>query len=216
MIPLDTQLRVFTDRIDQSPCDGCDHCGTRCTSGIQVLRSEYEAALVEMRRLPAGEVERVLGQQKQLPIPGTDEIYPACEFRDTEHGRCLIYPARPTICRLFGHVEWLPCPIFKVEKVQPGAVPLMQSYATEPRKTFADWAAADDLPWPPIPLAEPLLECGSKLPLSSPAAPAKGPEGCQASPVDADGAASTTDREKSGSKLPHSKETRHVHPSSSE
>jgi hypothetical protein len=149
LIPLEFQIRSFMDRIDQSPCDGCDHCGTRCTAGIQVLRGEYEAAVAELARLPAAETARVLGQEKQLPIPGTEETYTACEFRDVEQGRCLIYPARPMICRLFGHVEWLPCPIAKVEKVVPGAVPLMQAYAGEPRKTFADWAAEDGIAWPP-------------------------------------------------------------------
>jgi Fe-S-cluster containining protein len=149
MTSLETEIRVFTDRIDQSPCNGCDHCGTRCTAGIQVLRSEYEAARAELARLPAEEVARVLGQEKRVPIPGTEEMYTACEFRDIERGRCLIYPARPLICRLFGHVEWLPCPISKVEKIVPGAVPLMQAYAGEPRKTFAEWAAEDGIDWPP-------------------------------------------------------------------
>jgi uncharacterized protein len=149
LITLETRIRDFTEAIDQSPCDGCDHCGTRCTAGIQVLRSEYEAARAELKRLPADEVARVLGQEKRQPIPGTDEKYTACEFRDVELGRCLIYPARPMICRLFGHVEWLPCPIFKVEKVVSGAVPLMQAYAGETRKTFAEWAAEDGIAWPP-------------------------------------------------------------------
>jgi hypothetical protein len=54
------------------------------------------------------------------------------------------------ICRLFGHVEWLPCPIAKVEEVVPGGVSLMQAYSAEPRKTFAGWAAEDGLPWPPV------------------------------------------------------------------
>jgi Fe-S-cluster containining protein len=167
LISLDTQIRDFTSGIDQSPCNGCDECGTRCTAGIQVLRGEYEAAVAELQRLPADEVERVLGQQKQRPIPGTEESYTACEFRDTERRRCLIYPARPMICRLFGHVEWLPCPIFKVEKLVPGAIELMQSYAAEPRKTFAEWAEADGLPWPPVRLARPHLECGGSTPLFS-------------------------------------------------
>jgi Putative zinc- or iron-chelating domain len=148
MRSLETEIRVFTDRIDQSPCNGCDHCGTRCTAGIQVLRREYEAARAELARLPAEEVARVLGQEKRVPIPGAEETYTACEFRDTERGRCLIYPARPLICRLFGHVEWLPCPIFKVGKVVPGAVSLMQAYAGEPRKTFAEWAAEEGIEWP--------------------------------------------------------------------
>jgi ferredoxin len=37
MIPLETLIRIFTEHIDQSPCNGCDECGTRCTAGIQVL-----------------------------------------------------------------------------------------------------------------------------------------------------------------------------------
>lgn len=143
-----TEFHVFTDRIDQSPCNGCDHCGTRCTAGIQVLRSEYEAVRAELARLPAEEVARVLGQEKRRPIPGSEEEYTACEFRDVERGRCLIYPARPLICRLFGHVEWLPCPIAKVEKTVSGAVALMQAYAGEPRKTFAEWAAEDGVARP--------------------------------------------------------------------
>ena len=150
IIPLETEIQSFTARIDQSPCNGCDHCGTRCTAGIQVLHSEYEAVRAELARLPADEVQRVMGQEKQVPIPGADENYTACEFRDVERGRCLVYEARPMICRLFGHVEWLPCPIFKVEKVVPGAVPLMQAYAGEPRKTFAEWAAEEGIAWPPV------------------------------------------------------------------
>jgi hypothetical protein len=149
MALLQIEIQQFTDGIDQSPCSGCDHCGTRCTAGIQVLRSEYEAVCEELARLPAEEVARVLGQEKRVPIPGSDEQYTACEFRDVERGRCLVYPARPLICRLFGHVEWLPCPIFKVEKVVPGAVTLMQAYAGEPRQTFSEWAAADGIAWPP-------------------------------------------------------------------
>jgi Fe-S-cluster containining protein len=150
LITIETRVRDFTARIDQSPCNGCDHCGTRCTAGITVLRSEYEAVRAELARLPADEVARVLAQEKRQPIPGTEETYVACEFRDVEWRRCLVYPARPMICRLFGHVEWLPCPISKVEIVVPGAVPLMQFYAAEPRKTFAEWAAEDDLAWPPV------------------------------------------------------------------
>src|SRR5947208_16936656 len=105
IVDLETQIRSFTERIDQSPCDGCDHCGTRCTAGIQVLRSEYEAVRAELARLPEVEVEDVLGQAKRVPIPGTDEKYTACEFRDVERGRCVVYRARQMICRRFGHVE---------------------------------------------------------------------------------------------------------------
>src|ERR1051326_1149017 len=98
LIPIATLVGDFTARLDQSPCDGCDHCGTRCTAGIQVLESEYRTIREELARLPGEEVDRVLGQEKRVPIPGSEESYVACRFRDVERGRCLIYRARPAIC----------------------------------------------------------------------------------------------------------------------
>jgi Fe-S-cluster containining protein len=142
LIPIGRLLEEFTSRLDQSPCDGCDACGTRCTAGIQVLEGEYRAIAEELERLPAEEVARVLGQEKRVPIPGSEESYTACRFRDVERGRCLIYRARPAICRLFGHVEWLPCPIFKITSHAAGAVEVMQAYAGEERKTFEEWEEA--------------------------------------------------------------------------
>lgn len=144
LIPIEVLIEGVLGPVDQSPCDGCDECGTRCTAGIQVLESEYRAIRVELARLPTTESARVLGQEKRLPIPGADEQYTACRFRDVERGRCLIYRARPAICRLFGHVEWLPCPIFKITTHAPGAVGLMQAYANEPRRTFEEWDAVLD------------------------------------------------------------------------
>src|SRR5688500_7892697 len=114
-LPILDQALSFAGAIDQSPCNGCDHCGTRCTAGVRILRSEFDAIEAELARLPEAEVGRVLGQEKQVTVPGTDYAYTACLFRDVENNRCFIYSARPVICRLFGHVEWLPCPIEKVE-----------------------------------------------------------------------------------------------------
>lgn len=138
-LPIYQQVHAFAGGIDQRACDGCDECGTRCTGGIRILQSEFEALRAELQRLPQAEVARVLGQTKELPIPGTDVTYTACQFRDVERGRCLVYRARPLICRLFGHVEWLPCPIARVTTVAEGAVSVMQAYATQPRKTYDEW-----------------------------------------------------------------------------
>ena len=33
--------RAFADRIDQSPCNGCDECGARCTAGVPMLEAEF-------------------------------------------------------------------------------------------------------------------------------------------------------------------------------
>lgn len=141
LIPLKALVTAFTDAIDQSPCDGCDACGIRCTAGVPMQEWEFEAIEAELASLPPAEVARVLSQEKRQPIPGADAFYTACRFRDVERGRCLIYRVRPTICRLFGHVEWLPCPIGKVERPVAGGVALMQRYASAPRRTYEEWAA---------------------------------------------------------------------------
>jgi hypothetical protein len=138
------QIDEFGAGIDQRPCDGCDACGARCTTGVPMLHGEFLAIQAELSRLPPDERERVIAQEKRVAVPGSDYFYTACRFRDVEGGRCLIYPARPTICRLFGHVEWLPCPIGKIRQIVPGGPELMQRYASEPRKTYEDWLAGED------------------------------------------------------------------------
>ncbi|MBI3909577.1 MAG: YkgJ family cysteine cluster protein [Armatimonadetes bacterium] len=142
-LPVLDQAAGLLARLDQAPCNGCDACGTRCTAGIRILKAEFEAIQAELARLPAAEVARVIHQEKRLPIPGTAEQYVACRFRDVERGRCLIYPARPLICRLFGHVEWLPCPIQQTAGPQPGGVALMQAYADYPRQTYEEWLSEE-------------------------------------------------------------------------
>ena len=140
LITVESITAAFTAGIDQSPCDGCDACGTRCTAGVPMLESEYQAIEAELASLPPADVSCVLGQQKQQAIPGTEESYTACRFRDVEQGRCLIYRARPAICRMFGHVEWLPCPIARIERPIPGGVALMQTYSRAPRHTYEEWS----------------------------------------------------------------------------
>jgi ferredoxin len=134
---------AFAAGIDQSPCNGCDACGTRCTEGVPMLETEFEA----VRRFLAGpegaEARRVELQEKRVPIPGAEEFhYMACRFRDVERARCSIYPVRPLVCRLFGHVEWLPCPIDKIPAPVPGGIEIMQRYGDAPQRTYEEWLAA--------------------------------------------------------------------------
>lgn len=135
---------AFADAVDQSMCDGCDSCGARCTAGVPLLRTEY-VAIRDFLRTEAGAEARVVEQaDKQVPYPGTDDVfYTACRFRDVERGRCSIYPVRPLVCRFFGHVEWLPCPIEKVPAPAPGALEIMRRYGQAPQKTYEEWQAED-------------------------------------------------------------------------
>ena len=132
--------RAFAGRIDQSPCDGCDSCGARCTAGVPMLQSEYAAVRAFVDGPEGAEAREAERAEKRIPYPGTDDtFYTACRFRDVERGRCSIYPVRPLVCRLFGHVEWLPCPIQKVPAPTPGGVEAMRRYSEAPLKTYEEW-----------------------------------------------------------------------------
>lgn len=127
--------------VDQSPCNGCTACRHRCTAGIPLTRPEYDAIRDHLGRMDSVLRDKVLSQEKELPWPGADgeATYTACHFFDTDTGLCAVYPARPLVCRLFGHVEWLPCPIGKIEKSWPGGPSLMQSRAAEEQHTWEEW-----------------------------------------------------------------------------
>ena len=132
----------LTARMEMATCDGCDGCGLRCTDGFTVTRAEYDAAQAYLATLPAAEVDRVLRQDKVVPWPGAEETGTTvtyCRYRDRERGNCFIYPARPTICRLFGHTEWLPCPIGAVRAVPADAAEVWNEYRSFTRRTWSEW-----------------------------------------------------------------------------
>lgn len=153
-IPRSVQLtvlqesRAFVERIDQSPCDGCDMCGARCTAGVPMLQAEFEAIRLYLGSPEGEEARRVEQEDKQTPYPGTEPedgvFYTACRFRDVERGRCSIYPVRPLVCRLFGHVEWLPCPIEKVPTPTPGGFEAMNRYGDGGLLIYEEWLALSE------------------------------------------------------------------------
>lgn len=145
------ETRQFAEEIDQSPCDGCDECGARCTAGVPMLQTEFEAIQEYLAGAEGEEARQVEQQTKRVPYPGVDDVfYTACRFRDVERGRCSIYPVRPLVCRLFGHVEWLPCPIQKVPAPTPGGIEIMRRYGDAPQKTYEEWSAS-------------IADCGSPI-----------------------------------------------------
>ena len=132
----------FAAAIDQSMCNGCDECGARCTAGVPMLRPEFEAIRTYLESPEGADAREVEQLDKEVPYPGAEEYtYTACRFRDVERGRCSIYPVRPLVCRLFGHVEWLPCPIQKVPGAAPGGLDAMRRYGHVPQMTYEDWLA---------------------------------------------------------------------------
>ena len=130
---------VVERQIDLSPCNGCDACGLRCTAGVQMSRAEFEA----VQKYRAENIEAVSSVESQDKVfdLGDGVTFEICRFRDRELGRCTIYPVRPLVCRLLGHVEWLPCPIQKIETVAntQDALQLMREYSRVERRTYEEW-----------------------------------------------------------------------------
>lgn len=121
-------------------CNGCDGCGDRCVADVPMTVAEYARIKEALAAMDPHERKRVLEQQKTVPWPGAPEFhYQACQFRDLENGRCSVYEARPLVCRLFGHVGWLPCPIGAVPSVSEAGARLMLRSGRQERLTFAQW-----------------------------------------------------------------------------
>ena len=133
---------TLTQTMHLNVCNGCDGCGGRCTEGFGVTREEWQVAQDFLATLPEAEVNRVLSQNKIVPWPGGEECgatVTLCRFRDIENDNCFIYPARPTICRLFGQTQWLPCPIEAVPDYPEDAPQVWNAYREFPRKTWEEW-----------------------------------------------------------------------------
>jgi Fe-S-cluster containining protein len=133
------------ETIDLSACSGCDECGLRCEAGVRLSQREFEAVERYVRLYADKEyIRRVRAQPKEMDL-GDGVSVRMCTYRDMELHRCAIYPARPLICRLMGHVEWLPCPISRITRVAPTslALQLMGAYAQHVRKTFEEWEALE-------------------------------------------------------------------------
>lgn len=132
----------LTSQMQMETCNGCDGCGLRCMDGFSVSRPEWEGVQSYLETLPPAEVARVTGQQKEVPWPGAEDTGATvtfCPFRDMDNGNCFVYPTRPTVCRLFGHTQWLPCPIEAITHFPVGGPTVWNEYQTFERKPFNEW-----------------------------------------------------------------------------
>ena len=124
-------------------CDGCSECWLRCSEGVQANREEWTAIRDYVKTASEetkSDLLRVTQQNKMVDL-GDDVKVEMCRYFDSEKNNCAIYLVRPLVCRLLGHVEWMPCPIQKVPSPvsTDKALSLMRFYAADERKTFAEW-----------------------------------------------------------------------------
>lgn len=125
----------FCEQLPLEICHGCDGCGLRCTEGVRMTQVEF-LRIELFLEAHAEETQQVQAQDKSIPGWPVTQF---CQFRDTEKARCSIYPVRPVICRLFGHTEWLPCPLGIVPLKGQEAMDVYQQYAKEESRTFDEW-----------------------------------------------------------------------------
>jgi hypothetical protein len=65
----------------------------------------------------------------------------ACCFRDVSSGCCTVYPVRPLVCRLMGHVPWMPCPTGRVTTTVAAerALAALEEYCRMKRAPYKVW-----------------------------------------------------------------------------
>lgn len=73
----------------------CTNCGECC-------------GLVPASKVEINTIRNYIATHGISPIKHKDKV--TCPFRDNEAKKCLIYPVRPTICRLMGVVKGMSCP----------------------------------------------------------------------------------------------------------
>lgn len=109
-----------------------------------MTRDEFLRIVKCLQEQDPRQVTRVLEQEKRVPWFEDIETE-MCLFYDVTKHRCIAYPARPLICRLFGRVEWLPCPLEKSLPLLKDGLKVIQAYAEQKRATFAEWCVEEGL-----------------------------------------------------------------------
>ena len=74
----------------------CSHCGNCCTDMIPITLNEYKLIKQYIKEHNIKVFSEIF-----TVIDGQQSINLLCPFRDIKAHRCLIYPVRPNICRLF-------------------------------------------------------------------------------------------------------------------
>jgi hypothetical protein len=109
-----------------------------------MTRQEFEQIVKCLQCQDVRQVRRVLDQDKRI-VWFEDIETEQCTFYDVTKRQCLVYSARPLICRLFGRVEWLPCPLGKQLPMLRDGIGVIRAYATEKRATFAEWCVEEGM-----------------------------------------------------------------------
>lgn len=90
----------------------CQNCG-KCCGPVPVSKQELKQIRKAIHEMSTAERERIKAQKRKDLT---------CPLRDVENKRCSVYSARPTVCRLYGHVQQLRCSNNPKTPVMPQAI----------------------------------------------------------------------------------------------
>jgi Fe-S-cluster containining protein len=82
-----------------------EHCGECC--GVHLFSRELWE---EYKHLKQAEIKEEIVAEEEVAVLTTDAL---CVFLDRNSKLCVIYEARPQICRVYGKHLDLPCPYIK-------------------------------------------------------------------------------------------------------
>ena len=140
----ETVKTEFLREIDLKPCDGCDSCYLRCDRDIPMTREEFLNIRFYIQCECHDDICEIVCEDKRVDM-GDGVYYQLCRFLDMKTHKCAVYPVRPLVCRIMGHVEWMPCPIDRISRTAPAKISLilMKTYALIERKTYEEWESME-------------------------------------------------------------------------
>jgi Fe-S-cluster containining protein len=84
---------IDSTKVQDFTCNGkCSGCGNCCTDFLPMSKSDVKRIKTYLKSHP--EIK------EQIHIDG-DNMHIKCAFRDEVNKKCLIYPARPFVCKQF-------------------------------------------------------------------------------------------------------------------
>jgi len=130
-------------------CDGCTACAAKCAGDLPVWREEAEALVAAAAQAKVDLATTLSPTQEDQP----------CPFLDPATHLCRAYAVRPLVCRAFGLVPWLPCPLGTVSTNTTRRLPtplpepvlrqLLKGYTSRPRLPLSAWVSRLALPHHP-------------------------------------------------------------------
>lgn len=96
------KLRYLSEKLPEFECP--KQCCSRCCGPVLMTSTEYWAIRAYLKKMPCDE----LLERKTVSFVST-KVSLDCSLLG-KRGKCLVYPVRPMVCRMFGSFEGLRCP----------------------------------------------------------------------------------------------------------